>query len=124
MIATHSGISPSADGASHQSFEDIALMRTVPGITLILPADLTEMRQTVRAAVESQGPFYVRLGRGETRKIFDENEEFQIAKARRLGDGSDVAIVASGSLVSEAIEAETLLRSEGIAASVIDMHTI
>jgi transketolase len=83
-----------------------------------------QKRQTVRAAVEAEGPFYIRLGRGETRKIFEEGNGFQVGKVRRLSDGPDVAIVASGPLVSEAIQAETSLRSEGIAASVLDMHTI
>jgi transketolase len=124
MIATHSGISPSADGASHQSFEDIAIIRTIPGITIILPADLTEMKQTVRAAVESEGPFYIRIGRGETSKIFEDGNGFKVGKARRLSDGSDVAIVASGPLVLEAIRAEKSLRSEGIATSLVNMHTI
>jgi len=124
MIATHSGISPSADGSSHQCFEDIALIRSVSGIILVLPADLTEMRQTIRAAVEATGPYYIRLGRGEVKKIFDDDGEFHVGKARWIRDGSDVGIIASGSLVSEAIEAEALLRSEGVKASVIDMHTI
>jgi transketolase len=124
MIATHSGISPSADGSSHQCFEDIALIRSVPGITLILPADLTEMRQAVTAAVEMTGPFYIRLGRGEVQRIFNDREGFHVGKVRKISDGPDVGIVASGSLVSEAIEAEALLRSEGFKATLIDMHTI
>jgi len=124
MIATHSGISPSADGSSHQCFEDIALIRSVPGITLILPADLTEMRQAVTAAVEMTGPFYIRLGRGEVQRIFNDPEGFHVGKVRRISDGPDVGIVASGSLVSEAIEAEALLRNEGLKATLIDMHTI
>lgn len=124
MIATHSGISPSADGSSHQCFEDVALIRSIPGITLVLPADLTEMRQAVRAAVRTAGPFYIRLGRGEARTIFDDNDGFRVGRVRRISDGPDVGIIASGSLVSEAIEADALLRSEGVKASVIDMHTI
>ena len=124
MIATHSGISPSADGSSHQCFEDIALIRSVPGIVLVLPGDLTEMRQIVRAAVEATGPYYIRLGRGEVRKIFDDDGEFHVGKARWISEGSDVGIIASGSLLSEAIEAASLLRSEGVKASVVDMHTI
>jgi len=124
MVATHSGISASADGSSHQCFEDIALIRSVPGITLVLPADLSEMRQTVRAAVETTGPFYVRLGRGEARNIFNDKDGFHLGKARRISEGPDVGMVASGLLVSEAIEAEALLRSQGISASLIEMHTI
>lgn len=124
MIATHSGISPSADGSSHQCFEDIALIRTIPGTTLVLPADVSEMRHAVRAAVETPGPFYVRLGRGEIPQIFNDRDGFQIGKARRISDGSDVGIIAAGFLVPEAIEAEALLRKEGIGASVVEMHTV
>jgi transketolase len=124
MIATHSGISPSADGSSHQCFEDIALIRSIPGITLILPADPTEMKQAVTSAVETPGPFYIRLGRGEAPRIFDGNDGFHIGKVRRISDGSDVGIIASGPLVSEAIKAEAMLRSQGVKASLIDMHTI
>ncbi|MCJ7457163.1 transketolase family protein [Candidatus Bathyarchaeota archaeon] len=124
MIATHSGISPSADGSSHQCFEDIALIRTIPGTTLVLPADLSEMRSVVRAAVETTGPFYIRLGRGEIPEIFDDRDGFQVGKARRVSDGPDVGIIAAGFLVPEAIEAEALLKKEGISASVVDMHTV
>ena len=124
MIATHSGISASADGSSHQCFEDIALMRAIAGITVVLPADLSEMRCAVRAAVETTGPFYIRLGRGEIPEIFDDENGFQVGKARHISDGSDVAIVAAGLLVPEAIRAEAMLRREGIDASVLDMHTV
>lgn len=124
MIASHSGISPSADGASHQCFEDIALIRTIPGTTLVLPADLSEMRQTVRSAVENPGPFYIRLGRGEIPQIFDNNDEFRIGKARRISDGPDVGIVTAGFLLQEVIEAESLLQKEGIKASIVEMHTV
>jgi len=124
MIATHAGISPYADGASHQCFEDIAIMRCIPGVTLVLPADLSEMRHAVRAAVETTGPFYIRLARGEIPRIFEDDGEFQIGKARRIKDGQDVGIIASGFLVPEVIKAEALLRKEGIRATVLDMHTI
>lgn len=124
MIATHSGISPSADGSSHQCFEDIALIRAVPRTTVVLPADLSEMRQTIRAAIENTGPFYIRLGRGEIPRIFDENEDFKIGKARTISDGTDMGIVSAGLLLPEAIEAESMLRREGIRASLVDMHTV
>lgn len=124
MIATHSGISPSADGSSHQCFEDIALIRAIAGTTLVLPADLSEMRCAVRAAVEATGPFYIRLGRGEIPQIFDDEDGFQIGKARRVTNGPDVGIVASGFLVREAIEAEAMLRREEVNATVLDMHTV
>jgi len=124
LIATHSGISPSADGSSHQCFEDIALIRAIPRMTLVLPADLSEMRHTVRSAVENAGPFYIRLGKGEISQIFDDRDEFQIGKARRISDGSDVAIVGAGFLLQEAIEAGSLLQKDGIGASIVDMHTV
>jgi transketolase len=124
MIATHSGISPSADGSSHQCFEDIALIRAIPETTLVLPADISEMRCAVRAAVETMGPFYIRLGRGDIPRIFEGENGFQIGKLRHVSDGSDVGIIASGLLVAEAIEAEAILRREGINASVADMHTV
>jgi len=124
MIATHAGISPYADGASHQCFEDIAIMRCLPGITLVLPADLLEMRCAVRTAIQTSGPFYIRLPRGEIPRIFEDDSEFQIGMARRVTDGSDVGIVASGFLVPEAIKAEALLKKDGINATVLDMHTI
>jgi transketolase len=82
------------------------------------------MRQTVTAAVETPGPFYIRLGRGEIRKIFDDKDGFRIGKARRISDGTDVGIIAAGCLMTEAIKAEKLLRTEGIQASLIDMHTV
>ena len=124
MIASHSGISPSADGASHQCFEDIALIRAIPGTTLVLPADLSEMRHTVRSAVENPGPFYIRLGRGEIPQIFDDSDEFRIGRARRISDGPDVGIVTAGFLLQEVLEAESLLQKEGIRASIVEMHTV
>jgi transketolase len=124
MIATHSGISPSADGSSHQCFEDIALIRTIPGTTVVLPADLSEMRHTVRSAVENAGPFYIRLGRGEIPQLFDDRDEFEIGKVRHISDGPDVGIVAAGFLLPEAIEAGSLLQKDGVRASIVDMHTV
>jgi transketolase len=124
MVATHAGISPAADGSSHQCFEDIAIMNCIPGLTLVIPADLSEMRHAVRAAVENAGPFYIRLPRGEIPRIFEDGSEFQLGMARRISDGTDVGIVASGLLVPEAIRAEALLRKEGIRATVLDMHTV
>ncbi len=124
MIATHSGISPSADGSSHQCFEDIALMRAIPGMTVVVPADLSEMRHTVQAAIDMTGPFYVRLGRGEIADIFEDEDDFEIGKGRQISAGPDVGIIASGPLVREAIEAEVRLRKEGINASVLDLHTV
>jgi len=124
MVATHAGISPCADGSSHQCFEDIAIMRCIPGLTLVLPADVSEMKHAMRAAVETAGPFYIRLPRGEIPRIFHDEDGFQIGRARRMSDGGDVAIVAAGFLIPEAVKAEALLRKDGIRATLLDMHTI
>jgi transketolase len=124
MLGTHGGISPYSDGASHQCFEDVAIMRCISGVTVVLPADVSELRHAARAAIETPGPFYIRLPRGEMPRIFDDDSEFQIGKARRVTDGQDVGIVAAGFLVHEAIKAEALLKKEGIRATVLDMHTI
>jgi transketolase len=124
MLATHGGISAYADGASHQCFEDIAIMRCIPGVTVVVPADISELREAARAAVETSGPFYIRLPRGEIPRIFEDGSGFQIGRARRISDGEDVAILVSGFLVSEVIKAEALLKKEGIRATVLDMHTI
>jgi len=124
MLATHGGVSAYADGGSHQCYEDIAIMRCIPGVTVMVPADVSELRQAARAAVEISGPFYIRLPRGEISRIFEENSEFQVGKARRISEGEDVGIIVSGFLLPEVIKAEALLKKEGIRATVLDMHTI
>ncbi len=122
--ATHAGISVGEDGASHQCCEDIALMRTIPGMTIINPADDVEARLTVLAAAEMQGPVYMRFGRLAVPRVFDENYKFEIGKGTYLAKGSDVTIVATGLMVERAISAVELLKAEGINASLINMATI
>ncbi len=122
--ATHAGISVGEDGASHQCCEDIALMRTIPGMVILNPADDIEARAAVFAAAEHDGPVYMRFGRLAVPRIFDEDYKFQIGKAVTLREGTDVTIIATGLMVNEAIEAAKKLEAEGISAEVINMHTI
>ncbi len=122
--ATHAGISVGEDGATHQCNEDIALMRTIPGMTIINPADETEAKKAVEAALDHDGPVYLRFGRLAVPVIFDDDYNFEIGKGVQLKDGNDVTILATGLLVSEALEAYELLKAEGISARIINIHTI
>ena len=112
--ATHAGISVGEDGASHQCCEDIALMRTIPGMTIINPADDIEAKQAVFAAAEIEGPVYMRFGRLPVPRVFDENYKFEIGKGALLRDGTDVTIIATGLMVERALSAAEALASEGI----------
>ena len=122
--ATHGGITVGEDGATHQCCEDFALMRTVPGMTVICPADAQEARLAVKAAYEMEGPVYLRFGRMAVPVLFDENYKFEIGKGVKLVDGTDVSIIANGVEVEQALLAAEELRAEGISASVINMATI
>lgn len=123
--ATHAGISVGEDGATHQCNEDIALMRTIPGMTIINPCDDVEARAAVRAAAEFEGPVYMRFGRLAVPVINDrETYKFELGKGVLMKDGSDVTIVATGLLVNEALEAAKALESDGISARVVNIHTI
>ncbi len=122
--ATHGGISVGEDGASHQCCEDFALMRTIPGMTVMCPADDVEARAMVKAAYAYEGPVYMRFGRAATPVIHDESYDFQIGKGEVLRDGTDVAIIATGIMVPEALDAAEELASKGINARVINMATI
>ena len=122
--ATHAGISVGEDGATHQCNEDIALMRTIPGMTIINPADATEARAAVLAALELDGPVYIRFGRLAVPVIFGDDYNFEVGKGVELREGNDVTVVASGLLVNEALEAYELLKAEGINARIINIHTI
>ena len=122
--ATHGGISVGEDGASHQCCEDFALMRSIPGMTVICPADDVEARAAVKAAYEFEGPVYLRFGRSGVPVFHDEDLKFEIGKGEVLQDGNDIAIIATGIMVGEAIKAGEKLRSEGINARVINMSTI
>ena len=122
--ATHAGISVGEDGASHQCCEDIALMRSIPGMVIINPADDIEARAAVFAAAEHDGPVYMRFGRLAVPRLFDEDYKFEIGKAVTLKEGTDVTIIATGLMVNEAIEAAKTLEAEGISVELINMHTI
>ncbi|MDD6807601.1 MAG: transketolase family protein [Oscillospiraceae bacterium] len=125
VAATHGGISVGEDGASHQCCEDIALMRTIPGMTIINPADAVEAKAAVLAAAEYEGPCYLRFGRLAVPQIFDEaSYKFEWGKGKVLKEGTDVAIVATGLMVNEALMAYETLKAEGISARVINIHTI
>ena len=123
--ATHAGISVGEDGATHQCCEDIALMRSIPGMVVINPADDVEARAAVRAAVEYVGPVYLRFGRMAVPVFNDpENYHFELGKGIVLREGKDVTVVATGLMVAEAIEAGKLLEEKGIDARIINIHTI
>lgn len=122
--ATHAGISVGEDGATHQCCEDIAVMRTIPGMTIINPADVTEAEKAVRAAFECDGPVYMRFGRLAVPVVFNNDYEFKIGKGVTLREGTDVTVIATGLMVKEALEAYELLKAEGISAQIINMATI
>ena len=123
--ATHGGISVGEDGASHQCCEDFALMRSIPGMTVICPSDDVEARAAVNAAYEFEGPVYLRFGRSGVPVFHDEDSfKFEIGKGEVLQDGNDVAIIATGLMVCEAMKAGEELKAEGINARVINMATI
>ncbi len=123
--ATHAGITVGEDGASHQCNEDIALMRTIPGMVVLSPADYVEAKAAVKAAAEYEGPVYLRFGRAAVPVINDEaSYQFEIGKGLVLREGSDVTIVATGIMVSASLEVAEKLAAEGISAEVINIHTI
>ncbi len=125
VAATHAGISVGEDGASHQCNEDIALMRSIPGMTIINPADAVEAKAATIAAAKYEGPVYMRFGRLAVPVVFDEDTyEFEWGKAKELVSGNDVAILATGLMVNEAMIAAEELKKEGISARVINVHTI
>lgn len=124
ICATHAGITVGEDGASHQTFEDIALMREIPGMVVVNPADAVSAGALLKKVVDMDGPAYVRLGRASVPVLYDENHQFQLGKAEMLRDGSDVTVIATGIMVSAAVEAAESLAEEGISVRVLDMHTI
>ena len=124
ICATHAGISVGEDGASHQCNEDIALMRTLPNMVVINPADAIEAKAAILEAVRHDGPVYVRLGRLAIPQVFNENYRFTIGKGQVLADGDDVTIIATGLMVDEAIKAKDILAKQGISARIVNMATI
>ena len=123
--ATHAGITVGEDGASHQCLEDVALMRTIPGMTVIVPSDDIEAKAAVMAAAETEGPFYMRFGRAAVPVINDNPDyKFEVGKAVVLKDGTDIVIFANGVCVAEALGAAEKLAADGISAAVVNVHTV
>lgn len=124
IACSHGGLTPANDGASHQAIEDMGVLRTIPNMTIIMPADYYAAKKLVRAAAEYNGPVYLRFTRDAIPLIYDENTEFVIGKAHQLCDGGDVAILANGDTVCLALQAAEELQKKGIAARVVDIHTV
>lgn len=124
IACSHGGLTPANDGASHQAIEDMGIMRTLPNMTVIMPADYYAAKALVKAAAETYGPMYLRFTRDAVPVIYDENATFTIGKANLLKEGKDVAIIANGDTVRLALEAADVLAAKGITARVLDMHTI
>lgn len=124
IACSHGGVTPANDGASHQSIEDMGILRTIPNMTVLMPADYWAARKLVRAAAQFDGPVYLRFTRDAIPVIYDEKDTFEIGKANLPKDGKDVAIIANGDTVRLALEAAQVLSQKGISARVLDMHTI
>ncbi|MGL4307778.1 transketolase family protein [Cetobacterium sp. SF1] len=124
IAPTHAGISVGEDGGSHQSIEDISLMRSIPGMVVLSPADATETKKMVFAAAEYEGPVYIRMGRLDVPVLFDDNYDFQIGLINTLKEGTDVTIAATGLMTAKALEAAEKLAEEGISARVLNVGTI
>ena len=124
ICATHAGITVGEDGASHQTIEDIALMRTIPGMTVINPSDGVSAEILIKKAVEMYGPVYMRLGRAAVPVTYTEDADLEIGKGHLIKEGSDVSLIATGIMVNEALIAADMLKNDGIDARVIDIHTI
>ena len=124
IACSHGGVTPANDGASHQAIEDMGILRTIPNMTVIMPADYHSARKLVRAAAEFDGPVYLRFTRDAVPVIYDEEDSFVIGKAKQLRQGKDVAIIANGDTVRLALQAAEVLAAQNIEARVLDMHTI
>lgn len=122
--ATHAGISVGEDGATHQCLEDIALMRSIPGMVILNPADAVEARLAVKAAIEHNGPCYLRFGRLAVEQIFDDDYKFEIGKGVEIKEGKDVTIIATGLMTGFSLEAAKMLEAEGISTRVVNIATI
>ncbi len=124
IACSHGGLTPANDGASHQCIEDMGVLRTLPNMTIIMPADYNAARKLVNASASHYGPVYLRFTRDAMPVVYDESVEFEIGKAHQIRDGKDVAIIANGDTVALAIEAAARLEAKGIQSRVLDMHTI
>jgi len=124
IIVSHAGLTNDSDGSSHQALEDIALMRVIPNMHVLVPADYYEAKKAVEAAVKTDGPFYVRLSRSKTKVLFDDSYKFKLDETVRMEEGEDVCIYACGVMVPEALDARKKLAEEGVNARVVNVHTI
>jgi transketolase len=124
ICASHAGLTVGEDGASHQCLEDLALMRAIPGMTVLNPADDVSARALIKAAAAYKGPVYVRLGRAAVPVVYEEGTQFEIGKALRVREGKDACIIATGIMIDKAVQAADLLAEEGIEVRILDMHTI
>lgn len=124
IACSHGGLTPANDGASHQAIEDMGVLRTLPNMTVIMPADYVAAKKLTRQAAETYGPMYLRFTRDAIPQIYDEDAEFVIGKANQLKEGKDIAIIANGDTVRLALDAAKELEAKGITARVLDMHTI
>lgn len=124
IACSHGGVTPANDGASHQSIEDMGVLRTIPNMTVCMPADYVAAKKLTKAAAEMYGPVYLRFTRDPIAVLYDDDVELQLGKAHQIRDGKDIAIIANGDTVRLAIEAGKKLQAEGISARIIDMHTI
>jgi transketolase len=124
IACSHGGFTPASDGASHQGIEDMGILRTIPGMTVIMPADYYSARKLVRAAAEYYGAVYLRFTRDPIPYIYDGNAEFEIGKAVKLKEGKDIAIIANGDIMSVALKAAEELEKKGYSVRLLDMHTI
>lgn len=124
IACSHGGVTPANDGASHQSIEDMGVLRTIPNMTVLMPADYYSAKKLVAAAAEYDGPVYLRFTRDAIPVIYDEDTKFEIGKAYKLKEGKDVAIIANGDTVSIAMKAAEELEKKGVSVKLLDMHTI
>ena len=124
ICATHAGLTVGADGASHQAIEDLALMRSIPNMVVLNPADAVSAEKIIEAIIEYDGPCYVRLGRAPVPVVYTADSKIEIGKANTIQDGSDVTIIATGIMLAEAMTAAETLKAEGVSVRILDMHTI
>jgi transketolase len=124
LAATHAGLTVGEDGATHQALEDVAIMRSIPNMNVLVPADAIEARQMILSASEEYGPFYIRMSRSETPVVYDDNYKYTFKRAHLLMEGTDVCICAMGIMVHEAVIAANILKNQGIKASVLNVSTI
>ncbi len=124
IAGAHAGISVGPDGATHQALEDVAIMRVLPNMTVVVPCDAEETRKATLAGAAINGPFYVRFGREAVPVVTEESTPFELGKARTCREGSDVAVIANGAMLYESLEAAKILAEENISVEVIDLHTV